>query len=650
MQQDENTTIALNGGNPNAPRGRKGMPKINLPSYDTGIDRVPEDQPALLHQDEAVIPAEDNPNNPDNQLIATREPVPAAEKTASGMGQVEMPKPSETEAKNEAPAPLIVAPEPKESKPASIGSVLGDQWLQRIGVKPQRTAPTLSDNVIPPPPSAEGLISRQPKIPGFKPMVLPPDPNATPDTIPSRTAAPSAAPTGKAAYQAKIKEYETQHQQLMDKAASTNDPQYAEQAARVQEAKSAYEKQHPWGSPESAHPGIVGKIGHVAEEIASRSPFGISAIASTIPGSEAYRAAQGRNAQEQVKESSAQNVAKVEKDTPDQRTMRALLEKGYTLGKDEKGNTVLNEVPGFRDSSKDMQSLLAATVQDEVAAGRDPMQSPNVQRIMQVMQGIQKPEKAEKPVEDFATFYPKWLKDHLNAKDNSHNEALARKEWAESGQTPPQVLMMQPNAQGGQTGVVVKPGTTVGNEVTKPGEVATASRKDIDALDKAYVQPANAVEKSYDMMDHAYQEYEDARAKGKDLPTGAQSMVALSTHLSTTFGNVKGSRITKDMIQEHLGARGVSDKALVAFQKLSNGDVLSPDQWEAFHSLISESRTLSWQTAVKEAERKHVSINFLPDDLTAVKVPGHAASTIHTSQLQDFQKKYPNGVVLSEKE
>jgi len=74
----------------------------------------------------------------------------------------------------------------------------------------------------------------------------------------------------------------------------------------------------------------------------------------------------------------------------------------------------------------------------------------------------------------------------------------------------------------------------------------------------------------------------------------------LSQHLSTTFGNVKGSRITKDMIQEHLGARSISDDALVAVQKLTNGDQLSPGQWVAFHNLIGQSRNVTWDNAVRQ--------------------------------------------------
>jgi hypothetical protein len=136
-----------------------------------------------------------------------------------------------------------------------------------------------------------------------------------------------------------------------------------------------------------------------------------------------------------------------------------------------------------------------------------------------------------------------------------------------------------------------------------------AGRKDTDFIDKTYVKPANDVEKSYQMFMDAYNNRNNAK-------TGAESMLALSTHLTTTFGNVKGARITKDMIEHHLGARGITDSALVAVQKLTNGDVLSPDQWDAFKGLISQSRNLSWGTVQKEAKRRGVDVSgSLPDDV-----------------------------------
>lgn len=138
---------------------------------------------------------------------------------------------------------------------------------------------------------------------------------------------------------------------------------------------------------------------------------------------------------------------------------------------------------------------------------------------------------------------------------------------------------------------------------------ATADKKDQDFIDKTYVKPANDAEKSYQMFMDAYNNRNNAK-------TGAESMLALSTHLATTFGNVKGARVTKDMIQEHLGARGISDKVLVAVQSLTNGDVLSPDQWDAFKDLISNSRKLSWDTVQKEADRRKVDVSgSLPADL-----------------------------------
>lgn len=139
------------------------------------------------------------------------------------------------------------------------------------------------------------------------------------------------------------------------------------------------------------------------------------------------------------------------------------------------------------------------------------------------------------------------------------------------------------------------------------GQATAASGTD---LDKNYLKPAQDTERSYQMFQQAYSDYR------KGASTGAQSMLALSQHLGTTFGGIKGNRITKDMIMEHLHARSVSDDALVAVQRLTNGDVLSPNQWEAFRGLITQSRNLSWGIARQEAGRRGIKIdNVLPRDL-----------------------------------
>jgi len=133
-----------------------------------------------------------------------------------------------------------------------------------------------------------------------------------------------------------------------------------------------------------------------------------------------------------------------------------------------------------------------------------------------------------------------------------------------------------------------------------------------DSFQKDVVNKAYDTEKAYQMSQQALSEYQDAAKQGKTLPTGAQSMLLLSQHLGTTFGNVKGSRITKDMIQEHLGARGISDDAQTAIQRVVNGDQLSPAQWKAFTDLISQSRSATWNNAVSNAKNQQLPITFLP--------------------------------------
>ena len=147
------------------------------------------------------------------------------------------------------------------------------------------------------------------------------------------------------------------------------------------------------------------------------------------------------------------------------------------------------------------------------------------------------------------------------------------------------------------------------------------------------------IERSYQMMQHAYGEY--LSAKG-NLPSGAQSMVALSTHLATTFGNVKGARVTKDMIQEHLGARSVSDDALVAVRKLTSGDVLSPQQWKAFSDLITTSRNLAWDNTVSNAHYQGLPADFLPSGY----VPKGAIAGRDPKTHQVIGYKLPSGDIV----
>jgi hypothetical protein len=199
----------------------------------------------------------------------------------------------------------------------------------------------------------------------------------------------------------------------------------------------------------------------------------------------------------------------------------------------------------------------------------------------------------------------------------------------------------------------------VAGDVTgwRPQTSATLSEKQLEKARLEYSKSAAyktavSAEQSYEMMTGAYKEYKDS---GGNLPTGAQSMVALSNHLSTTFGNVKGARVTKDMIEHHLGARSLSDKALVAVQKITNGDTLSPDQWEAFNDLIGQSRGFAWDNATRTAHVLKLPVNsdMLPGDLQKKAPAAKAGGTqtfnvggvtynIPADKVAEFKKDHPN--------
>jgi hypothetical protein len=85
-------------------------------------------------------------------------------------------------------------------------------------------------------------------------------------------------------HKAKLKQYDQQIQSALDEGT----PEGQEKADRLQLAKQNFEKNTPWGS-ETNHPGILGKLGHIGENIASHLPI-VGNVMRSIPGTTANRA------------------------------------------------------------------------------------------------------------------------------------------------------------------------------------------------------------------------------------------------------------------------------------------------------------------------------------------------------------------------
>lgn len=67
---------------------------------------------------------------------------------------------------------------------------------------------------------------------------------------------------------------------------------------RQELAKRDYEKEHPWGSPQSEHPGFIGKVGHVLARVGNIAGDVLDPAAmSLIPGTDLYKSAARHNAE-----------------------------------------------------------------------------------------------------------------------------------------------------------------------------------------------------------------------------------------------------------------------------------------------------------------------------------------------------------------
>lgn len=140
-------------------------------------------------------------------------------------------------------------------------------------------------------------------------------------------------------------------------------------------------------------------------------------------------------------------------------------------------------------------------------------------------------------------------------------------------------------------------------------QIAGQDQHRTDAFNKDWETPAQQIERSYQLFSEAKKAFDSGDAK-----TGAASMLALSQHLGTTFGQIKGSRMNKDLIMEHKDAIGISDKIERYYNQLATGQQLSTNQMKEFGDLITNMRNLTFQTTTFEAARRHVPIDFLPAD------------------------------------
>jgi hypothetical protein len=216
---------------------------------------------------------------------------PAAAKVTSPIGSArimpaEQPKDAEVQAPDMSSfgsaldQHMKLVNDQKKSEAAAKGDLVG----LGAAIIESRHAPTLQ-------PSGTADLEAHKKFAG-------PVPGSTED-LESRGETPLVPQplSGKQAYEQKMAQFKQQYQDAMDEFT----PEGRERAASIKEAMLAYEKEHPYGSPESAKPGFLGKVEHALADVgnAAGSVFGPAAAAErSIPQSAIGRARQEKQAEQ----------------------------------------------------------------------------------------------------------------------------------------------------------------------------------------------------------------------------------------------------------------------------------------------------------------------------------------------------------------
>lgn len=320
-----------------------------IPHYKLGTAYVPEDQMAILHEGEAVVPAEDNPNNQEGAPTGFGGPVfsnpehvkpqmdtePAPHEPQKLSGGAEM---------NTEMAPLggakMDTANPQQNQIETVGqeasakvphtmtgtAQMGDKPLQVVPedqtkkLSKQHEQIQLSKSEAAEKGDLVGLgtaLIQEREFnktgPMQEVMKAASSANAFPEYTGPNAKGSKAPEAGKAIdpkfaaedeFMYKMKSYNEGIQNARDKGTPEGDME----AGHLERAKLEFQKQHPWGSAGN-HPGVLGKIGHVLGAIGNVAGEALApGVTAAIPGSRLNREVQDQQAQQDIRQGSDEQL------------------------------------------------------------------------------------------------------------------------------------------------------------------------------------------------------------------------------------------------------------------------------------------------------------------------------------------------------
>jgi hypothetical protein len=439
---------------------------------------------------------------------------------------------------------------------------------------------------------------------------------------------------------------------------SPQDPEYLSKLKGINIEKAEYEKQHPYGSPESAKPGLWGKLEHglaMAGNIAG-DVFAPGVMAN-IPGTQMNR---------QINEE--QNVAGYEAAKKEENEAKKTENEAKALAlkqpknwEEISGGAVDPEHPelgaqqAFYDKTDPTQRTYAGPITAKPKTAEEPLAAGVVESTNKAFTDryqVLHPGKALPPQYQLPPNATKADFDRIDKQMEQVEKATGTKAQQDT------VNQMRKDAKDAGVPLYNDAGEVTGtfnnktntfHLLTEEEKVkakkagATPMEQRVQAqrqgqFQTGYLKPSTDIEQSFVKANTAYENYKTNPA------TGASGMVELAMHLGTTLGSVKGAVTGEHTIALHQNAIGVADRLQRWAQSIDTGQPLSASQMKEFNELINASRQVSWQMAAHVAQYRHMPMNFLPVDPNLKIKMVDSSGAVKEVPAPDVQKYADKGI------
>lgn len=665
-----------------------------LPHYRMGTAYVPEDQVAVLHQGEAVVPAEDNPNaqgapegfggpvfpNTDNASVQEdTEQAPHDKQKLSGGAEM-----------NTKMAPLggpkMDASNPQQNQIETLGSeasakepntMTGSTQMgggaaqpvqddktkelakQHEEIQKTKTEAAKKGDLVG---LGTALIQEREfnkSAPMQEVMKTAGTPTAFPAPENTGPGAKNGKPDPKVAaeneFMDKMKSYNVGIQAAKDKATPEGDME----AGHLERAKLEFQKQHPWGSAGN-HPGILGKVGHVLGEIGNVAGEALApGIAAAIPGSRLNREVQDQQAQGEIKQGSDEQLQAAQADKASQPTAVKPQDQ-LAQNKLDAENTLKTLQAQLQDPATTPEQKQAIQQQQEQLYASNPEFRPKPE------------EQAKQPVGEDG------VKQHLAALGTLTAGAGFTPEQSSAfnaayGVKPTDSLATQEKRLGDAKAAAQLTSAERDRKVAK--DIADKNRDDAKQdkktaadtkrTDDSYKYQQGRLDKVRKPIDDALMRFNRLRDSVAQNSPQADALVAPELLTVMAGGAGSGLRMNEAEISRIVGGRSHWEGLKAAANKWqidpSKATSITDEQRKEIRALMDvvgkkldkkqsyiSDASNNLNTATSPEEHRHIvselqgKLDRVDSGKVRVQIPGHEPGDINEDQLDAFRKKYPN--------